>query len=251
MRNLVWRSLVAGGLIFAGPTPLLWAGMPTVKLSEYGIHRVSTFSFFLFGFLISTFVIYKVWNSLQKDFEKLPRLSYKSALLATTIWGVMFVLVLTMISGARELMTPGAWDQHGATYKLKQPTVEQITPEAEQLLVQERRLKLERLQGLLWVYALQHDGKFPESIEASEFLIEHWQVPEQFEIQYLYEPQEKPTANTAAAPLVIEPNIVGSPRYVMFTDGSISLLESEMLHKVLNPEETPQEETIEEVSGNE
>ncbi len=34
------------------------------------------------------------------------------------IWGLLFVLVLTMISGARELMTPGAWEKEGFTYVL-------------------------------------------------------------------------------------------------------------------------------------
>ena len=34
------------------------------------------------------------------------------------LWGLLFVLVLTMISGARELMTPGAWEKKGLTYRL-------------------------------------------------------------------------------------------------------------------------------------
>jgi hypothetical protein len=36
-----------------------------------------------------------------------------------TLWGLLFLLILTMISGARELMTPGAWEKHGSTYRLK------------------------------------------------------------------------------------------------------------------------------------
>jgi hypothetical protein len=36
-----------------------------------------------------------------------------------TLWGLLFLLILTMISGARELMTPGAWEKHGSTYELK------------------------------------------------------------------------------------------------------------------------------------
>ena len=35
------------------------------------------------------------------------------------VWGSLFVLVLTMISGARELMTPGAWKKDGITYVLE------------------------------------------------------------------------------------------------------------------------------------
>ena len=29
-------------------------------------------------------------------------------------------IVLTMISGARELMTPGAWERNGVTYRLSE-----------------------------------------------------------------------------------------------------------------------------------
>ena len=38
---------------------------------------------------------------------------------AVVLWGLLFMLVLTMISGARELLTPGAWEKKGATYQLK------------------------------------------------------------------------------------------------------------------------------------
>jgi hypothetical protein len=60
-----------------------------------------------------------LWNYLAKDFQKLPRMSYGKALAAVTLWGLLFLLVLSMISGARELMTPGAWEKQGLTYKLK------------------------------------------------------------------------------------------------------------------------------------
>ena len=60
-----------------------------------------------------------LWNYLAKDFSKLPPMTYRKALAAVTLWGLLFLLVLTMISGARELMTPGAWEKQGATYKLK------------------------------------------------------------------------------------------------------------------------------------
>ncbi|MAT15475.1 MAG: hypothetical protein CMJ46_09425 [Planctomyces sp.] len=197
------------------------------------MYRISTFSFFLAGYLGATFVIYKVWNSLQQDYERLPRLTFKSALLATAIWGAMFVLVLTMISGARELMTPGAWERNGAVYKLKEPTIEEITPADEEAARIERRQKLERLQGQLWVYALQHEGKFPQSIEESDFPSEAWTVPRQFEIQYVYYGGLQPGGQSAAKPLVVEPGIVDSSRYVMFTDGSMALLDGQELQKLL------------------
>jgi hypothetical protein len=59
-----------------------------------------------------------LWNVLRRQFPLLPALSYGRALSLVVVWGLLFVVVLTMISGARELMTPGAWRKQGWTYKL-------------------------------------------------------------------------------------------------------------------------------------
>jgi hypothetical protein len=100
------------------------AGMPSVgyTISEAAKMRVQTLSFFLGGFFLSALCIKWLWNWLATDFTVLPRLTYGKALAFVTLWGLLFVLVLTMISGARELMTPGAWEKDGTTYKLSQPS---------------------------------------------------------------------------------------------------------------------------------
>jgi hypothetical protein len=87
------------------------AGMPSVQytISEAAKMRVETLSFFLGGFFLAAYCIMWLWNYLAKDFRVLPRLSYGKALALVTLWALLFILVLTMISGARELMTPGAW----------------------------------------------------------------------------------------------------------------------------------------------
>ncbi len=60
-----------------------------------------------------------LWNSLAKDFPKLlPRMRFSQALAFVLLLGTLFVIVLTMISGARELLTPGAWKKTGWTYTL-------------------------------------------------------------------------------------------------------------------------------------
>ena len=112
------------------------AGMPSVTLAdvpravrtvtETGLtdlarQRLEVLSFFLLGLCACAGVIRWVWNGLRKDFPVLPRLSYARALGLIVLWGLLFVLVLTMISGARELMTPGAWEKKGLTYKLVPP----------------------------------------------------------------------------------------------------------------------------------
>ena len=96
------------------------AGMPSpITLTEIGRMRVEAISFFLALLLVSGFVIRLIWNNLRKSFTRLPYLSYGKALGLVILWGLLCVVVLTMISGARELMTPGAWEKQGATYRLK------------------------------------------------------------------------------------------------------------------------------------
>ena len=95
------------------------AGMPSITLSDIAKARADTISFFLILLLALSLLVKLLWNYLAKDFPKLPRMTYPKALAAVTLWGLIFLLVLTMISGARELMTPGAWEKQGATYKLK------------------------------------------------------------------------------------------------------------------------------------
>lgn len=99
------------------------AGMPSASytISEASKMRVETLSFFLAGFFLSAFCIKQLWNCLTKEFSILPRITYGKALALVSLWGLLFILVLTMISGARELMTPGAWQKNGATYQLTQP----------------------------------------------------------------------------------------------------------------------------------
>lgn len=105
-----------GVLLAAAPAH---AGMPSFTLTDIAKARIDTISFFLVLLLVLALCVKLLWNYLAKDFPKLPRMSYPKALTAVTLWGLLFLLVLTMISGARELMTPGAWEKQGATYKLK------------------------------------------------------------------------------------------------------------------------------------
>jgi hypothetical protein len=90
-------------------------------LSKLARLRLNAISFFLVLVLASGWAVKLIWNSLAKDFPKLPRISYLRSLGLVALWGLLFVLVLTMISGARELMTPGAWRKKGLTYELVEP----------------------------------------------------------------------------------------------------------------------------------
>src|SRR5436305_12587438 len=113
--------LVAAGLLVTlHRSAPVYAGMPTVRLNDVARLRFETISFFAVCLLLSALVIRFLWNRLARDFTVLPRLSYLSALGVVVLWGLLFTLVLTMISGARELMTPGAWEKQGFTYRLAQ-----------------------------------------------------------------------------------------------------------------------------------
>ena len=86
------------------------------------------FSFFLMVLLVSAALVRWVWNGLRPaTAARLPRLSYGKAVGVVVLWGLLFSVVLAMISGARELMTPGAWERDGATYKLRPPTTAPTT----------------------------------------------------------------------------------------------------------------------------
>jgi len=95
------------------------AGMPVFVVNEVPKLRIQAISFFLLAFFGCALGIKLIWNYLQRDFPALPKLGYLKAMGLTLLLGLLFMTVLTMISGARELMTPGAWQKKGATYELK------------------------------------------------------------------------------------------------------------------------------------
>jgi hypothetical protein len=116
--RLGFTSLATALLALAGPAAA-HAGMPSIDLTDLARSRIEAISFFVFLLLVVALLVKLLWNYLGKDFRRLPRISYGRALAGVTLWGLLFLLILTMISGARELMTPGAWEKHGATYELK------------------------------------------------------------------------------------------------------------------------------------
>jgi hypothetical protein len=199
------------------------AGMPTVTvtLTEMSEVRLQNISFFLFGFLVSACLIRLLWNYLAKEWPSLPRLSYGRALAVTFVWGLVFVLVLTMISGARELMTPAAWERDGRTYKIAKdkPPAESSSSEDD------RRHKLEELRFALWDQAQYHDGYFPESRETTDIPADLWKVPHPSGMRYLYVGGLQ--RRGPVKPLAWEPELFGEGRLVLFTNGSIRKLTSD------------------------
>ncbi len=225
------RVLLLGAAVVLCLPGVVHAGMPTFHLTDMASMRIQTISFFLMGLLIASGFIQRLWNYLHKDFSFLPRLTYGKALGVVVLWGLLFVLVLTMISGARELMTPGAWEKHGKTYRLANQSE---APPAEILYNRDREKKLELLRTALWAYAKSHDGRFPLDQSAIEIPKSLWQVTDPSGMAYLYIGGQ--AANQGHSVLAYEPEIYGSERVVLFTNGEIKRLESAELLRLL-PEE--------------
>lgn len=106
------------------------AGMPSIlpdsiefgpALQDAIILRFQAISFFIVVFFASTWIVQCLWNYLGRDWPAFPRISFGRAFCLVLLLGMLFAVVLTMISGARELMTPGAWEKNGWTYQLSQP----------------------------------------------------------------------------------------------------------------------------------
>src|SRR5690606_35343815 len=109
--------LLSSGTVLAGMPSALPEDLPTIlRLNEEPHQRLQVISFFLLGIGVSAAGVMALWNLLARDLQNMPRLSFPKAASLVVLCGLLFVVVLTMISGARELMTPGAWKKSGVTY---------------------------------------------------------------------------------------------------------------------------------------
>jgi hypothetical protein len=192
------------------------AGMPSIGFSDVIRPRLEVVSFFLIVMLVSAGIVCGLWNWLRSDFQRLPRLTYAKSLGIVTLWGLLFVVVLTMISGARELMTPGAWERDGITYKLRS-TGEDTLPQADSAEV--RRRSIESLAAELKTFAKSHDGRFPSQDEFGALPSSTVEVTGVPGLKYAYVPGL--TEQGDATLLAFEPVIYGDDPYALFTDGAI------------------------------
>jgi len=205
-------------------TPFLFpvsafAGMPFFSLTDVARFRVSTISLFLIIYLLTSFGIYKIWNLLGKDFSRLPKISFKRALTLVFIWGMAFHLVLVMISGTRELMTPGSWEKTGTVYKLSADSMPHM--------MEARRLKLENLKKILWQYAETHKGNFPGNQKDASIPMTSW-LDASGQFTYIYN-SELSFDSSTILPLAYEPDGYGEERFVLLTNGQVELLPLERI----------------------
>ncbi len=200
----------------------LIAGMPSFHLSDIAKMRLDAISFFLVGLLLSAWGVQVLWNLLSRDIPQISRIRYSTSLAGTILWGLLFMLVLTMISGARELMTPGAWRKNGYTYALQDDDgVANVSMSADAIKLQtERRARLELLRTMLWAHAAANEGKFPESIAESGIAEELWQQPGTVPATYQY--SGGGSVDSERERLVLEYAVYeDGSQWQLFTDGAI------------------------------
>ena len=200
---------------------ILFAGMPFIGLADVAKLRLEVISFFLFLFVLSGFALRWVWNGLARDFPRLPKLSYGRAVGVMVVWSALFVLVLTMISGARELMTPGAWKKDGVTYKLAEDSKSESVVQVES--DRDRRQKLEALRFELWNHAAKHDGQFPPDRDSIGIAREVWLTTHVSGIRFLYLSGLQQNTDKVAL-LAVEPDVFMGMRFGLFTDGVIRVV---------------------------
>lgn len=198
------------------------AGMTYTSLSDAAKARLDVLSFFFFSFLVLALIVKLLWNYLAKDFKKLPKLNYMKALAVMMISGLFFYVALTMISGARELLTPGAWERQGVGYRLRDGAP---VTESKEL----RKQRIERLRDSIWKYAEENEGHPPASPFSGEVPLNEWKLVDGNYYGYI-----KPESiGSGRDILVYEPSSAGARRYILFTDGSIEDWAEGELHSAL------------------
>ena len=230
-------SLLLAVVIVIGLPAVAQAGMPTFNLTDLGRLRFSALSFFVAGFLLSSWGIQRLWNLLQRDFPRLPQLTFKTAVGVVFLWGMLFVLVLTMISGARELMTPGAWEKQGLTYKLSytDDAAAEATPDEDLPVRRERQLR--KLHAALLQYAARHDGRYPPDDEMDAIDPDAWTLPDRLGARYLYVAGR--SAGDVSDVVAYEPQVYDDRQMVLWTDGRVQRMSVAELEGTLSAGSMP------------
>ena len=180
--------------------------MTVYDLNDVVRLRLEDISFFTVLLLACGLGIRFLWNYLAKDFPGWPKLTFGKALSLTALLSLLMLLVLSMISGARELLTPGAWRRQGSSYRLNDPASEPL-----------RQTSLEGLRAALQVYSQTHGGQYPEHDFVPEIPDKVWQSPDAAGTRYVYFGHPKSPTSIVAC----EPISFGDKRFALLGNGQI------------------------------
>ena len=204
---------IVAGLLLLASSPAANAGMTVYGLNDLYRMRLQELSFFLLLFLICTLLFRGLWNVVAKDLSWMPRLSWKQAGGLSLLLGALMLLVLTMISGIREVLTPEAWRKQGTAYRLDSVEQEPV-----------RKRRIEELRGALLTFADANGGRFPKHDFSGEVADHFWQAPDRNGSRYVYLAGRTKAEEGASAMLVVEPPNFGSERFVILTNGEVRKL---------------------------
>lgn len=202
------------------------AGMTGYFLDDVVRLRIEDISFFAVLLLVSGLGIRLLWNHVANGLPILPRLSYTRALCLTGILSLVMLLVLSMISGARELLTPGVWRRQGNAYYVNDPASEPL-----------RRQSIESLRSALSSYAREHDGRYPLHDFVPEIPEKIWQSPDQAGTRYIYAGGRMAARGTSL--IACEPVHFGDERFVLLANGEILKMKSSEIRRALGIEPQP------------
>jgi hypothetical protein len=201
------------------------AGMTIYELTDVARMRGEDISFFLFLLALSALGVRFLWNYLARDFQW-PRLTFSKAFCLTGLLGLAMALALTIISGAREVMTPEAWTRQGSHYRLNDLGSREM-----------RERSMDSLRTELFAYRESHQGKFPPHDYAPEIPAKIWEAPDRDGTRYLY--LGTLNAGLTNGILACEPGNFGDERLVLFMDGKKAWLKTDEIHRWLKESGRP------------
>ncbi|MEO5802974.1 MAG: hypothetical protein ABIR24_05555 [Verrucomicrobiota bacterium] len=197
------------------------AGMTVYGLRDIYRMRLEEISFFIVLLAACSFFFQLLWNYAVKGFNFLPRLKFRQSVCLSILFGLLMLLILTMISGIREVLTPGAWRHQGTSYRLNDPSQEPA-----------RRRGLEQLRSALFDYAKLHQGNFPASDFQPEISEKLWEAPDQIGTHYIY--SGGLTTNDVGRVLAVESLNFGDQRFVLFVSGELRSLSKAEIENLLS-----------------
>jgi hypothetical protein len=198
-----------------------YAGMTVYDLNDVIRLRLQDISFFAFLLVLATLGVRLLWNYLASDFPALPRLTFPKAFGLTALLSILMLLLLIMISGARELLTPGAWYRQGSHYRPNEAASHET-----------RLQSMESLRSALMQYAHAHEGKFPPHEFGPEIPAKLWEAPDSARTRYLYFAGR--SLSDSNAPVVCEPRNFGNARLVLLGSGRIESLNTTNIQHLIS-----------------
>ncbi|MFT4547621.1 MAG: hypothetical protein ACI8XO_002885 [Verrucomicrobiales bacterium] len=201
------------------------AGMTVYGLNDFYRMRLEELSFFLVLMLICTIAFRYLWNTVAKDLAWLPQLGWKQATSLSVLLGVLMLLILTMISGIREVLTPEAWRKQGTAYRLDSAEQEPV-----------RKRSVEQLRAGLFAFAEANGGHFPKHDFSEEIADKLWDAPDRDHSRYIYFPgkQRTPADGVGSSLLAIEPTPFGSVRFGILTSGELRRFTATEIRKLIS-----------------